>query len=165
MKNLSLTIVTLLTMFSTIQAQDFKSAAGIRLGFPFGVDFKHFLNENDAIDVCAGLGGLGPGGGVSILGQYQRHGDINFEDIQNFQWYAGVGGTVGFWRYLGLNGNYFGAHVVVGLSYTLEDLPFNVSLDVAPGFYVGSGRYYNTFSIGSYGALTARYILGGDLDL
>jgi len=52
----------------------------------------------------------------------------------------------------------FGVHGNVGLDYTFENAPINVSIDWMPTVLLGSG-YSTGFSAG-YGALSLRYVLG-----
>ncbi|MBK9567400.1 MAG: hypothetical protein IPO37_20190 [Saprospiraceae bacterium] len=80
-------------------------------------------------------------------------------------WYWGFGGSFTTWDY-GIAGldNYYevGVSGVLGLDYSFDDIPLNLSVDWAPTFVLldswDSTGSYNRFR-GGYGALTARYIL------
>ena len=43
-----------LAISSQLKAQDYNNAIGLRLGYPFGVTFKHFFSESNAIDLFVG---------------------------------------------------------------------------------------------------------------
>lgn len=142
-------------------SQAFNMAAGGKLGTPIGVTFKKFISETDAIDLSAGFSSRGVGSSIGAMLQYQRHADLEFEEIENFQWYYGAAASAFYWRFFGTNGMYFGGHFAAGLSYTFEDYPVNLSVETNPGLYVGVGDnvYYNSIFLSYNFSLCARYIL------
>ena len=55
-----LTILLLLVfscLYTTVQAQDYKSAIGLRLGYPWSISYKQFLNDRGAFEVFGGMRG------------------------------------------------------------------------------------------------------------
>lgn len=162
MKNLLLTSFCLILFATSSYAQDFDSAVGLRLGYPMSVTYKKFISESSAIEA---YGGFRSYGGVvntlSVHGAYQIHKDI--DEIDNLQYYYGGGAAAFFWSGTGFNGTTsFAVQGYIGLSYTLEDTPVNVSLDWIPTFLIkdGLGGFGNGFGSG-YGSLGVRYVLGG----
>lgn len=140
-------------------AQNFKSAVGARLGYPVSATFKHFLNESNAVEVYAGFRGWSTYSWFTLSGAYQVHKPL--EDVtKGLEWYFGGGASVYFWNYdfstefstttLGLQG-------YLGLQYTFEDTPINLSVDWIPTVFIGNG-FTSGFG-GGYGSLAVRYVL------
>lgn len=156
---IALTMILCFAGINNMQAQNYKSAVGAKLGWGLIGSYKTFLSESNALEVFAGFRWSGLGAGAF----YQIHKDIN--EVDNLQWFIGGGASVTTWSYgfTGL-GSYaeVGLHFDIGLEYTFTDIPLNVSLDYAPGFVVfDTWDYTGTYSrlrLG-YGSLTARYIL------
>ena len=57
MKKYTFLITLLASLFFSInmQGQEYKSAAGVRLGIPLSASFKTFLSETNAVEVYVGL--------------------------------------------------------------------------------------------------------------
>jgi len=152
MKKIALlfSMLFILAVSSQLKAQDYKSAIGLRLGYPFGVTFKHFLNETSAIDLFAGT----RYSGFTFGGNYEIHKAL--PDVAGLKWYIGGGALITFYDYQGYGSSNFGIDGVIGLDYTFADAPFNLSLDFQPTFLFGED-YYGGFEI--FGGVSARYIL------
>ena len=120
-------LITLFVAISVcIQAQNYNSAIGVRLGpntanITAGFTLKHFINENTALEAIIGVNN-----GLGICGLYEKHFDI--EAVKNLQWLAGFGGYVAF---TGSNTAIGGAGII-GLDYKFEESPLNVTLDWKP---------------------------------
>ena len=154
-------LLVLLGLFSpSLAAQDYGSAIGLRLGFPFSVSYKNFLNRTDALEIYAGVRNFDSYGWFSVNAAYQRHTDI--AEVYGLQWYYGGGAGLQFWNYdatsegsvtLAISG-------YLGLQYSFYDLPLTFSLDWRPSVFIGKnlGTGFNTFGAG-YGGLGVRYIL------
>jgi hypothetical protein len=158
-----LTLLLLCGIFFTstkMNAQQYKSAIGAKLGYGLVGSYKTFLNESSAIDLFAGFRGFGSG--LAAGAYYEKHKPI--ASTAGLQWYWGFGGSLTTWSYgSGLGGYYeVGASGVLGLDYAFKDIPLNVSVDWAPTIVLldswDFNGTYNRFR-GGYGALTARYIL------
>ena len=149
------------TLSQSATAQDYRSAVGLRFGYPISVSFKTFLSESGAVEAYAGLRGYGSFRWYSINGAYQIHHDI--EALEGLQWYYGGGAGVQFWSYdfVETSSTTFSLSAYLGLQYTFPDTPVSLTVDWVPTFLLGSnfGIGINTFSAG-YGALGARYTLG-----
>jgi hypothetical protein len=160
-----LAIFSLLFALQTTKAQNYKSAVGLRLGYPTSISYKHFLNEKGAVEVTGGFRSFaGYARYVALNASYQQHTPI--PTVEGLKWYAGGGLGVNFWSYdsfykaLGVNttSTTFSVFGMIGLDYKIANMPVNVSIDWAPTFFIGSG-YYSGFGAG-YGSLAARYTLG-----
>ncbi|MDI3526616.1 MAG: hypothetical protein PWR03_799 [Tenuifilum sp.] len=134
MKRTILVLSTLLLSTLALNAQDYKTGIGLRGGYPSGVTFKHFFAQKTAVEGILSFGW----GGIGVTGLYQLHNSI--PDAAGLRWYYGAGahfatanpdknnpfeGTSGSKVFLGADG-------VVGLEYTFNEAPINLSLDVMP---------------------------------
>ncbi len=160
MKKLFITLALVGACVFTASSQDYKSAIGLRLGFPTSISFKHFMTEKNAFEIFAGFRGYTYVRNINIGALYQIHTPIG--GAPGLKWYFGFGASAFLWTYdkdfsfgreygsfnLGLMGN-------LGLDYKFVNAPVNLSLDWVPTFVIGEA-YYNGF-LGNYGALSVRY--------
>ncbi len=161
---LAILVFALSILFSTSgNTQEFyNSAVGLRLGYPASVTYKTFLNDESALEAYAGLRSWSFGSFFNISGAYQVHKPI--DEVDGLQWYYGGGASVYFWTYddIFLDRNYsstsFGVQGYLGLDYTFEDAPINLTLDWVPSFFFGGSLNIDTFGVG-YGSLAVRYVL------
>ena len=141
-------LITLFVAISVcIEAQNYNSAIGVRLGpntanITAGFTLKHFINENTALEAIIGVNN-----GLGICGLYEKHFDI--EAVKNLQWLAGFGGYVAF---TGSNTAIGGAGII-GLDYKFEEIPLNVTLDWKPELNIISKVGFEASGIG----LSARF--------
>jgi len=139
MKRLKIVVIILFLGFSTsVFAQNYKTAVGVRGGFPTALTGKHFINKNDALE------GLLSGyrGGFEITGLYEKH--ANAFDVPYLNWYYGAGAHIGaFDENIARPGYYFdargrgftvGLDGILGIEYTLTEIPFVIGVDVKPSF-------------------------------
>ncbi|HET8860168.1 hypothetical protein [Marivirga sp.] len=137
MKRLKLFILLFgLVGISSAFSQDYKSAIGVRGGFPTAITGKHFINKTDALEGLLS----GYGGGFEFTGLYEKH--ANAFDIPYLNWYYGAGFHIGFFDdtinrpnyYLENRGTGFtvGADGILGLEYTLTEIPFVIGIDFKP---------------------------------
>jgi len=161
MKLRLLVIFTLFSLaFGTLSAQDYNTAIGGKLGYGLIASYKKFFTESSAVDIFGGI----RWGGVAAGAYYEKHTPI--ESIDRLQWYWGAGGSFTTWDYgiPGFNSYYeLGVSGVIGLDYSITDIPLNFSVDWAPTIvlldsYDYLGQSLNRFRSG-YGALSVRYIL------
>ncbi len=160
-KHLALALALMLLSFSAVRAQDYKSAIGGKLGYGLIASYKTFLSDQSAVDIFGGI----RWGGFVVGAYWEKHYPI--QSVENLQWYWGLGGSLTTWDYGGwINDNYteIGASGVLGLDYTFDDIPLNLSVDWAPTIVVVDtwdnqyGTYGSRFR-GGYGAISARYII------
>ncbi len=144
---------------SDLMGQDYQSAAGVRLGYPLSASYKVFTTPDAAFEGVLGLGtNYSSGNALTIALFYEKYKPI---DVERLQWYYGFGPSVAFWSSSGLSNINLGIHGLIGLDYSFEEIPPNLSLDLIPGFYFKVSGYNCTFCGGyrSFGGLSVRYIL------
>lgn len=143
-----------ITAFSA-NAQDYKTSLGLRVGIPYGATFKQFLNKRNALEGIL----AGSYGGLIITGLYENeHWTGQYPGLN---WFWGFGAHVGFWD-AGSNphlnttydGAVLGADFIVGLEYTFDEIPLNLSLDLLPAVNLIGDVGYG----GIYGGLSIRYV-------
>lgn len=162
MKKLIFTLAVVFCCVFAAQSQsDYKTAIGLRFGYPTSISLKHFLSPKNAVELFAGYRRYWRyASDFRVGGLYLIHTPIN--DVPGLKWYIGGGATAIFNQYdkvyyasdnfgsvnLGIMG-------ALGLDYKFADYPINLSIDWVPTFVVGSSAY-DGFRAG-YGALSARY--------
>ena len=158
---LGLTVVCSMMVMEVRAQSHFDNAIGFRGGSSLSaVTFKHFFNSEDAMELIAGAHNFNYGFGGSAL--YERHMGIDW-GTDGFDWYFGGGVSLGYWdgwykrnknypsEYYRDGEFYFGVSGIIGLEYTIPNVPLNFSVDFMPT--VG----YHVWSPG--GALSIRYVI------
>lgn len=146
------------TVAFCVTAQDFDQAIGLRFGYPNSVTYKKFISESSAIEGIVGFRSWGWGSTFQVAGAYQIHNELELDDFEGLEWYYGAGAGVYFNSVeFGSNTTNLGINGYLGLSYTLEDVPINLSIDWVPTFTLGDFRG-DALGLG-YGNLAARYVL------
>lgn len=155
MKKSIIIILFVILTSQFLSAQDYKTSLGLRIGYPYGLTVKHFLDKKNALE---GILGSNYGGFV-ITGLYENeHWTGQYPGLN---WYWGIGAHVGFWdpnanKYVdpNYNGSVLGIDGVVGLEYTFDEVPINLSLDILPTVnLIGSAGWG-----GIWGGLSVRYV-------
>jgi hypothetical protein len=150
---LSIAIATMLT--GAISAQDYKTSLGLRAGVPYGLTVKHFVSQSNAIEAMASS----RWGGLIVTGLFENeHWTGEFPGLN---WFWGFGGHAGFWN-AGANpyidatytGAVIGLDAILGLEYTFDEIPLNLSLDVLPTLNLIGTTGWGGFN----GALSIRYV-------
>lgn len=160
MKYLLLTCFCCLMISSDVLSQDFDSAVGLRLGYPTSVTYKKFINETAAIEGYVGFRSFAGASYLSVNGAFQLHKDI--ADVDQLQWYYGAGAGVVLWNVdFGNNSTSVGIQGYLGLSYTFDGTPINVSADWIPTFFLNGLTGYGDGLNTGYGTIAVRYVLGG----
>lgn len=146
----------LLSMASLSQAQNYSTAAGLRLGYFNGLTIKHFISGTNALEGIASF----RWGGFAVTGLYEWQKPVKGAD--NLDYFLGLGGHIGFWdnnKYYWYdadrNGSFavIGVDFIAGLEYTFPGVPFNVGLDWKPAFnLIGDTHWW-----GDGVALSVRY--------
>lgn len=157
MKKIILLTFVSLAIITTTKAQSegstYQNAIGVKV-YPGAVTFKHFVQENRAVEGLAYFWNYG----VRFTGLYEFHGDI--PGVDGLKWYAGPGAHIGFWndqwkdkypdRQTGVA---IGIDGVGGLDYKFKKVPIDIFVDWQPSFnFVG----YNYFEAG-WGGTGVRY--------
>ena len=164
MKKLIFTLSLIFCCVFAAQSQsEYKSAIGLRFGYPWSVTFKHFISEKNALEGFVGYRRY-----TSYVSDFRVGGlflvHTPISGVDGLKWYAGGGATAIFTNYDDVfyaSNNYGGVNVgvmgAIGLDYKFADYPINLSFDWIPTFVIGDG-IYNGF-VGLAGGLSARYTL------
>jgi hypothetical protein len=155
MKKSFILIILILVLSLSLNAQDYKTCVGLRAGIPYGLTIKHFMSETNAVE---GILASNWGGFVATA-LYEKERWTGHYPALN--WYWGFGAHVGFWdeganRYVNstYTGSVIGVDGVLGIEYTFDEIPLNLSLDVLPSVnLIGSTGWG-----GINGALSIRYV-------
>ena len=142
------------------QAQNYKFAAGLRLGYPSAATIKLFVSENHALEVYAGTRGYSGFRWTNVSAAYQVHSNP-IDGLGGLKWYTGVGGSVFFWNFGdGLFGDTssYGLQGYAGLEYVFDDIPLSISVDWIPTYFLGDEFSLTGFD-GDYGTVGVRYII------
>jgi hypothetical protein len=140
MKKLILLLFILL-INTSIKSQNYDMAIGIKSGYPgYGsLNFKKFTGSNNAIDLLFGtsFNDLNKYFWANCLFEYNK----NIVNGSGFNWYAGVGPSVGLWTRGGYyhksknktySGLWGGVSAVVGIEYTIPSIPLNLAVEAGP---------------------------------
>ncbi len=161
MRRVGLLIALIMTV-SLSWGQSYKTAIGIKGGFPYygTLDIKH--------DFGGAYGEFRVGGYRNDL-WFQALFEKNYTIDGGLEWYWGLGGHLGFWNYGpgyhphyydgyyadGYNGAWFGADGVLGIEYTFDAIPINIAADFGPSMNFFSGNAW----LGWGGALALRFAI------
>ncbi len=139
-------------------SQQYDTAIGVRGGIPNSLSVKKALGTSSVGEGIIGLWNRG----IVVTGLYNIQNPLEIEGY-GFEWYYGGGAHVGFFnnRYVTFLGEVGGSTAVIGLDgvigleYTVEEFPLNISLDYKPSFnFVGfNGWWFDHVSLG------IRYVL------
>lgn len=157
-------VAFLFCSFMDANAQSYKSAIGLRLGYPWALTYKTFISQQGALEVYAAArqyGYIGYNyGWISINGAYQHHFPLN-DVLDGLQWYVGGGAGLQFWHFddnfpnAGSNQS-VSLQAYLGVDYKFDEIPLNLTLDWVPNIYL------NGYTNGFYGRsanLGVRYVL------
>lgn len=155
-------LVSLFTFFAcanTIQAQDYKSALGVRLSSAAAsvnnsISFKQFISEKTAIEALFSFGDP-----VAIGALLEIHKPLAAEGLRYFY---GAGAYLGFKKTYNPNKQrnesdpQLGGMGIIGLDYKFTGIPLNISLDWKPELNLVSDINFEPAAIG----LSARFTFG-----
>lgn len=163
MKKYFLLVLAALFFFSSkLDAQNYKTSLGLRIGPYYGVTLKHFTRNVRALEFIL----VTRRGGVGLTGLYEIH--TRAFGLDRLQAYGGIGGHVNvfdrfdsnFWDWdndrdrdgIDLGNDQLlniGLDMVLGLEYTIKELPFNVGIDWKPAINL----------IGDYGLSSDQFAI------
>jgi len=95
MKRTFTIIASVLLLGIAANGQDYKTSLGLRLGYPYGVTLKHFLNKTNALE---GILASSWGGFVATALYENEHWTGKYPGLN---WFWGAGVHAGFWDILG----------------------------------------------------------------
>ncbi len=147
-----------------LQAQDYTTALGLRLGPYYGVSLKHFFSVEKAGELIL----VTREQGVGITGLYEFH--TSAFNTPRLQAYGGIGGHLNmfnsnkrkYWDWDDEPGNrsgddreiHIGLDMILGIEYTLTELPFMIGLDWKPAINLIGDQGYSTNQL----ALSFRFV-------
>ena len=131
MKKLLIIIILVAAAATAGYSQDYRTAIGLRLGYPAnGLTVKHFLNEKNAVE---GILATSYNGFVATALYENEHWTGHYPGLN---WFWGFGGHIGFWDstpyFDNIGGPVIGVDFILGLEYTFDEVPINLSLDLVP---------------------------------
>jgi hypothetical protein len=152
----SLLLISGICFASTVSAQQYKTALGVRLSSSSAIvnnsiSLKHFLTDRSAIEALFSFGDP-----LALGALYEVHKPFAESGIQ---WFYGGGGYLGFVKTFNPEKNKdetntnFGAMGVIGLDYKFANIPLNLSLDWKPELNLISDINFEPAAIG----FTARF--------
>ena len=142
----------------------YATAVGARLTSGIGATYKMGIGDDGKYAEFFAV--INPvyyiGTDMYFTGLLEFHNDITLDEFDDVRWYFGGGARVGLESYESLHTSFhFGPVGIIGIEYTFENIPLNISLDVVPYFRIALGdtQYFNGFGLrGSTGGISARYI-------
>jgi len=164
-KVISLVLFNLLLCVS-LNAQEYKNSVGVRAGIPLGfttmghsgVTIKHFFNKTNAIEGI--VSGYSFGTSIAVTGLVQNE---HWTGIYpGINWYWGMGAHMGYMDAKAATflpssfkgGGVMGLDAVLGVEYTFDEIPLNISVDIMPNLnlvgYVGPNFFVS--------GISARYV-------
>ena len=144
----SLTIAYFLFASSRSNAQDYKTAVGLKFGgYENGISAKYFTDADIAVEGVLGFRDHG----LVITGLYEFY--IPAFDVTGLKFYYGGGAHIGavgsgvYQKFSGNNETYnnaqllFGVDGAVGLEYLIPKSPIAISLDLDPRIELTGGPF------------------------
>lgn len=136
---------------TTLNAQSYNTAFGVRLGYDSGITLKHFFAPASAGEFILSASPRY----FQLTGLYEYQQPV--PGAPGLDWYVGIGAHLGGIhhdkdRYS--NSFLLGADLIGGLEYIFPRAPFNVSLDWKPSFNFTND--YNDYWYSGF-ALSLRY--------
>ena len=140
MKKIIFTVALLTSMMSLVNAQARGRAIGIRGGIGREISFQTAMGSGNRLELDFGSTGWNNGSnnyGTQITGIYQWVRSLS--DLgPGFNWYAGLGGTLGFYKSSQSNSPFYPGIVgQLGIEYNFS-IPLQLAFDWRPNFYFAS---------------------------
>lgn len=151
LKKLFFAALLMTALATTVNAQQYNTAFGVRLGYDSGLTLKHFFAPASAGEfILAASSNY-----FMLTGLYEYQQPV--PGAPGLDWFVGVGAHLGgIHRHRDLYDNAFliGADLIGGVEYIFPSAPFNISLDWKPAFNFTNS--YNDFWFNGF-ALSLRY--------
>ncbi len=149
---LPILITAILLLSTSVSAQNYVQAVGLRGGIYSGINYKNFVGNSTAVEVILSK----PWKALLLTGLIERHQPVGRS--LNFFWFYGFGAHIGSYdaRYTRHStGKYMviGADGIIGLEYEFSRVPIALGVDWKPYFnLIGSSGFF-----GDGGAFSLRY--------
>ncbi len=153
MKKLIL-IILFIGVTVQVSAQEYTNGIGFRGGLFNGITFKHYGEDNKALEGILST----RWSGFQVTGLIEHYNDIN--DVENLKWFYGYGAHIGFYddenTGWGEDTSYtnIGVDGIIGLEYVIPNAPISIGIDWKP--YLDLTGY--TGFVGDSGALSVRFL-------
>lgn len=146
-------------LFSKANAQDYKTALGVRLSSSNAmqnnsISFKQFITDKTAIEALFTFGDP-----LALGALLEFHKPVNASGLTYFY---GGGAYISFVKKLNTTTNKettdpnFGAQGIIGLDYKFNNIPLNLSLDWKPELNIVNDINFEPAAVG----FTARFTFG-----
>jgi len=146
MKKVVLFVLVIVMFALAGYSQGYKTGIGFKFGDASGLNLKHFIKSDAAIEGVLSFGGLNNRGfGITVL--YEIHKSLSVDGL--FVYFGG-GAHLGTWydgRYWKDGRYYYNYHPsagidgVLGLEYVIQEVPLSIALDLKPAFDIYYGFY------------------------
>ena len=151
LKKLLIAGLLIIAFATTLKAQQYNTAFGVRLGYENGLTLKHFFAPANAAEFILSTSPRD----FKLAGLYEYQQPI--PNAPNLDWYLGLGAHIG-----GIHHNkdqydnafLIGADIIGGIEYIFPQAPFVASLDWKPSFNFTND--YNDYWYSGF-ALSLRY--------
>lgn len=153
LKKLFFTTFFMVALASTLSAQQYNTAIGIRMGYDSGITLKHFFAPSTAGEFIVAASP----NYFQLTGLYEYQQPI--PDVPGLDWYVGFGAHIGgIHKYKDRYNSAFllGADLIGGIEYLIPSAPLTVSLDWKPSFNFTNS--YNDYWFSPF-ALSVRYTI------
>ncbi len=151
MKKAIIILLLIAVLSITSYGQDFKTSFGARVGFPYGLTIKHFLDKKNAVE---GILGSQWQGLTAVVLLENEHWTGYYPGLN---WYWGAGVHAGFWDnnpHVNSTSSKIGIDGIIGLGYTFDEIPLNLSFDLMPSVNLIGATGWN----GINEAISIRYV-------
>lgn len=143
MKKIFTLVTFLITFFVFSQAAYAQlgngNTLGVRFGSAQGITYRHALSNNRALEGILSIQSNNQERRLRIVGLYEYIKPLS----TNFNWYYGFGGSIGSYKGKAFTTSdgikmqeysetLFSVDGVIGISYTIPDVPLELSLDLKP---------------------------------
>lgn len=150
---LFLTVFSVMVLTSTLHAQSYNTALGVRLGYDSGLTLKHFFTHENPGELILSISPRY----FQVVGMYEYQKLL--PGFSDFSWVLGLGGHVG-----GIHHDkdkhksnlLLGVDMMAGLEYSIARTPYVVALDWKPSFNFTNS--YNDYWFHGF-AVSVRYTL------
>ncbi|MEL6649311.1 MAG: hypothetical protein AAFQ87_00755 [Bacteroidota bacterium] len=145
------TLLSVLSL-SSLKAQDYDTAIGIRLGSANGVSLKHFVNQSTAVEGML----VYRRNGFRLIGMAVGH--VPLGRNTDTYLYFGGGGHVGYNNLLNAERSHYqvaGIDGMLGIEFGLPNHNASLAFDIKPMYELMGGRGFS----GNNGGVTLRFWL------
>lgn len=155
MKKLLTIAITLIIGITTVSAQYYTHAIGVRVGYDFALTYKNNLSNKNFIDCAINITPFSDNVGVHVYASYNWNWEM--DEAPGLFLYCGPGAGLG----VHLKHFSFSINANLGLEYSFYakfNVPIALSIDFSPGLgFYGSDDGAKTYAGGSYGGLGIKY--------